>query len=140
MTARNTINIGRIDIMEVYNISKYNYRDSVYADIALFVEENNIDVSDFDDSDWDDLYDRMFVSDSVTGNASGSYTFDRWDAEENLCHNLDLLAEACDEFGCKTDILSDSEGCDVTVRCYLLGECLQRYRREIEKNNDEDDD
>lgn len=121
-------------------MEKYNYRKAVYADIELFIKESSIDVSDFDDSDWDDLYDRMFVSDSVTGNASGSYTFSTYEANENLCHNLDLLAEACDEFDCKPDILNDSEGCDVTIRCYLLGECLQRYRHEIEKNNDEDDD
>lgn len=121
-------------------MSKYNYRDVVYADIALFIEENNIDVSRFDDSDWDDLYDKMFVSDSITGNASGSYTFSAWEAEEHLCHNLDLLGEACREFDCKPDMLNDSEGCDVTIRCYLLAECLQRYRQDIDENNDEGDD
>lgn len=113
-------------------MDKYDYREAVRADIGSFIKDNGIDVSSFDDNDWDELYDMLFLSDSVTGNASGSYTFNKWEAEENLCHNLDLLAEACDEFGCKPDILEDAEGCDVTVRCYLLSECLGQYRNDIE--------
>lgn len=32
----------------------------------------------------------------VTGNGSGSYTCDAYEAEENLCHNLDLLKDAAE--------------------------------------------
>lgn len=64
----------------------------------------------------------------MTGNASGSYTFSTWEAEENICHNLDLLAEAC----------------DVTIRCYLLGqaiaEALEEIADEFEEAQKEDEE
>ena len=71
--------------------------------------------------------------DSVTGNASGSYTFNAWKAEEYLCHNWDLLAEAIEEFGGNTDILrAGAKSCDVTIRCYLLGQCIAAALDELE--------
>lgn len=85
------------------------------------------------------LYDEMFISDSVTGNASGTYTFNAWVAEENLCHNLDLLKEACEEFGSSCDILDSVECCDVTIRCYLLGSALSEVLDELEEEEADDD-
>ena len=69
----------------------------------------------------------------MTGNGSGSYTFNTWKAEENLCHNWDLLAEALDELGSKTDILKQgAEALDVTIRCYLLGQAIAEALDELE--------
>ena len=70
----------------------------------------------------------MFISDEITGNASGSYTFNRYQAEENICHNMDLLQEACEEFCCEPKI-DNAEWCDVTIRCYLLGEVLSKMMK-----------
>ena len=81
----------------------------------------------------------MFISDSVTGNASGSYTFNTWQAEENLCHNLDLLKEACEEFGSDCNILESAEGCDVTIRCYLLSSALHEVLDELEEDDEDED-
>lgn len=89
--------------------------------------------------DWDAVYqacyDEMFVDDGVTGNASGSYTFSEWEAEEYLCHNYDLLREACEEFCCEVrDLPFEAEAADVTIRCYLLGEATANElarRREV---------
>lgn len=111
-------------------MDKYNYRKAMCESIRQFIDNEEADVSKYSESDWDNLYDRMFVSDGVTGNASGSFTFNRWDAEENLCHNLDLLEEACEEFCCEPDIYNP-EACDVTIRCWLLGECLGIVRKEL---------
>ena len=98
----------------------------------------------------EDLNKKLFVDDSVTGNTSGSYTFNAWKAEEYLCHNLDLLAEANEEFGCSSDILSDgAEMCDVIIRCYLLGQAIENVapdmwqdwedsQEESEEEEDED--
>ena len=74
--------------------------------------------------------------DSVTGNASGSYTFNTYQAEENICHNLDLLGEALEEFGSGADYLihNGAEACDVTIRCYLLSECIAEALEEIEED------
>ena len=112
----------------------YNYYEVVKNDIKEYIKENNIDVTS-EDFDRDDLCDRLWVSDSVTGNASGSYTFSTRKAEENLYHNWDLLKEALEEFGqADANILEKgAEWCDVTIRCYLLGQCLDEVIDEIEE-------
>lgn len=82
----------------------------------------------------------LWTADSVTGNASGSYYCNAWKAEEALCHNWDLLADALEEFGGDTDILRQGpEACDVTIRCYLLGECLSEVLDELEEAGDLDE-
>ena len=89
-------------------MEKYDYLSAVENDVREYIEEN-VDFHDYSDLDemMEDLNEKLFVEDSVTGNASGSYTFNTWKAEEYLCHNLDLLAEANEEFGGSSDILSD---------------------------------
>lgn len=108
-------------------MEKYDYLSAVESDVREYIE-NNVNFHDYSDLDEmkEDLNEKLFVDDSVTGNASGSYTFNAWKAEEYLCHNLDLLAEANEEFGGSSDILSDgAETCDVTIRCYLLGQAIE---------------
>lgn len=118
---------------------KYNYREAVKDDVLEYIN-NEINFEDFDTLE--DLEehqnDVLFNEDSVTGNASGSYTFNTYEAEENICHNFDLLADALDEFGGGCDILRDgAEAADVTIRCYLLGECIADALEEIESDFDE---
>ena len=108
-------------------MEKYDYLSAVESDVREYIE-NNVNFHDYSDLDEmkEDLNEKLFVEDSVTGNASGSYTFNTWKAEEYLCHNLDLLAEANEEFGGSSDILSDgAEMCDVTIRYYLLGQAIE---------------
>lgn len=108
-------------------MEKYDYLSAVESDVREYIG-NNVNFHDYSDLDEmkEDLNEKLFVDDSVTGNASGSYTFNAWKAEEYLCHNLDLLAEANEEFGGSSDILSDgAEMCDVTIRCYLLGQAIE---------------
>lgn len=116
-------------------MDKYNYYEAVCEDIRDYINDNDIKVtSENRDELFDKLYDDLRVSDSVTGNASGSYTFNTWQAEENLCHNLSLLGEALREFGCSASYLQDegAEACDVTIRCYLLSQCLNDVLNEVE--------
>ena len=76
-------------------MDKYDYRQAVRDDILDYIKQNDIKVTDNNREEVEGfLYDTLFVEDSVTGNASGSFTFNRWKAEEYLCHNLDLLADA----------------------------------------------
>ena len=108
-------------------MEKYDYLSAVESDVREYIE-NNVNFHDYSDlyEMKEDLNEKLFVEDSVTGNASGSYTFNTWKAEEYLCHNLDLLAEANEEFGGSSDILSDgAEACDVTIRCYLLSQSIE---------------
>ena len=116
-------------------MTKYNYYEAMKADVTDYIR-NNINLEDYSDKDeaQEQLNDEMWTADSVTGNGSGSYTFSTYKAEENLCHNLDLLAEACEEFGSNTDILKDgAEACDVTIRCYLLGQTIAEVLDEMEE-------
>ena len=120
-------------------MEKYDYRQAVMDDIKQYIEDHDIKVTTSTrDELQDKLYDDLFINDSVTGNASGSYTFNTWQAEENLCHNLDLLKEACNEFGSQCDILDSPESCDVTIRCYLLSECLAEVLDELEEDDEEE--
>lgn len=106
----------------------YDYREAVKEDIKEYLKETN-------KRDFDKLYNELWVEDSVTGNGSGSYTFNAYKAEENLCHNMDLLKEAIEMFGGDySNILEQgAEACDVTIRCYLLGQVLQEVLEEEEE-------
>lgn len=118
----------------------YDYREAVKNDVLEYIN-NEVNLEEWrGDRDGleEKLNDDLWTVDSVTGNASGSYTFNTYEAEENLCHNLDLLAEACEEFGGGCDLLKDgAEACDVTIRCYLLGECIAAALDEIEDDLEE---
>lgn len=111
-------------------MTNYNYREAMTADILDYIRENytaeEIAEKLADRDEWEqNLNDDLWTYDGVTGNASGSYWFSAYKAEEAICHNLDLLAEAFEEFGCNADILGKgAEWCDVTIRCHLLGECI----------------
>jgi len=122
-------------------MERYDYQQAVKDDIRQYIEDHDVKVTTSNREELESsLYDEMFISDSVTGNASGSYTFNTWQAEENLCHNLDLLKEACDAFGDEgTNILESAEGCDVTIRCYLLGQVLGEVLDELEEDDEDED-
>ena len=111
-------------------MEKYNYSENVRNDVKEWISNNwqyieekfkNGDITNCDElSEY--LNDTLFTEDSVTGNASGSYTFNTWQAEENLCHNMDLLKESLEEFGSDISFLEKgAEACNVSIRCYLLG-------------------
>ena len=125
----------------------YNYLEEVTSDVIEAIKERQ---------DWNGepkriyhrttdgreclaewLNDELWTEDSVTGNGSGSYTFNTYAAEENLCHNHDLLEEACNEFGQDIGqaIKEGAEFCDVTIRCYLLSQAIEEAITELEKED-----
>ena len=114
----------------------YNYLENVTADAKQAILEN---LKYWDFSDRDELEekanDELWINDAVTGNASGSYTFSTWQAEENLCHNMDELENACDEFGQDIGeaVKHGAEYCDVTIRCYLLSQAISAAIDELEE-------
>lgn len=116
----------------------YDYRKHVTADIHDYIMERTPEElvrrygADLDDIR-EGLNEELWIADSVTGNGSGSYYCNAWKAEDALAHNWDLLADALDEFGGDTDVLRQGpEACDVTIRCYLLGECLEEVLEDLE--------
>lgn len=119
-------------------MERYDYRQALMDDIRNYIEENDIKItSENRDDVEEELRDSLMNNDSVTGNASGSYTFNTWQAEENLCHNLELLQDACNEFCCEPR-LDSAEWCDVVIRCYLLGECLSSVLDELEVEEEDE--
>lgn len=76
----------------------------------------------------------------MTGNASGSYTFNRWKAQEYVMDNIDLLAEMCSEFGIDNAEIGEKfleeewEWMDVSIRSYLLGKAISEALYELGDN------
>ena len=123
-------------------MKKYNYFEAVKDDVKQYIEDNDIIINaENRDEIEDQLNDDLFTCDSVTGNGSGSYTFSTCQAEENLCHNLDLLGEALQEFGCGPEYMMEkgAEACDVTIRCYLLGQAISEVLDELEEEPEENE-
>lgn len=129
-------------------MTNYDYREAVKDDVREYIN-NEIDFYDWKgnrDGLEEHLNDTLFTCDSVTGNASGSYTFNSYKAEENISHNLDLLGEALQEFGCTPGYLIDkgAEAADVTIRCYLLpgaiSDILDEFEEKLEEDPEEEDD
>ena len=119
-------------------MTEYNYLEAMIEDVKEYLRNE----AEYDQDDLfynrsyleEKLHDELWCNDSVTGNASGSYTFSTWKAEEYLCHNYDELADACEEFGQDIGeaVKRGAEFCDVTIRCYLLGRAISEALDEIE--------
>lgn len=131
----------------------YDYTAEIKDDIRSYISNNSIEPKDYESRDqmYEALYDNLWVDDSVTGNGSGSYTFNSAKAENNLVGNRDLLSDAMDEFGSNSTedwkkAALMPEWADVVIRCYLLGEALGTVLNEDYKDSDfgsddnEDDD
>ena len=116
-------------------MENYNYLEQVTADAKKAILENMEYWTFYDREELEEVaHDELWADDSVTGNGSGSYFFSTWKAEEALCHNWDLLAEACEEFGQDIGeaVKHGAEFCDVTIRCYLLGHAIAAALDEVE--------
>lgn len=115
-------------------MEKYNYLEQVTEDAKEAILEN-MEYWTFDDREEleEVAHDELWADDSVTGNGSGSYFFSTWKAEEALCHNWDLLADAIEEFGDIDILRQGAEACDVTIRCYLLSQAIAAALDELEE-------
>lgn len=122
----------------MYN-EMYNYYENVKNDVENYIKENKeyFKATDLEELE-EELNDQCWSSDSVTGNASGSYTFNTYEAEKNLNGNWDLLQEVLEEFGYSdvNPIKKGAEWCDVTIRCYVLGQAISALLEQMEENND----
>ena len=120
-------------------MTNYNYLEAITDDVMEFIK-NEVNLQDYDNEDdfIEYLNDTLWTDDSVTGNGSGSYTFNRYKAKEYVIDNMELVAEMADEFGVDNKTLGekfrdeDWEYFDVSIRCYLL---YQAITDAIEKMN-----
>jgi len=129
-------------------MTEYNYLKAMIEDIKDYIRNNaELDRNDLEYGREDleeKLYDDLWTEDSVTGNASGSYTFNRYQAAEYVNDNIDLLHEALTEFCVDADTIVDKflsedfEYFDVTIRCYLLRQAIAEALDEIEEELEEE--
>lgn len=110
----------------------YNYLENMVEDVKEYIK-NEIDFSEYEDMDElrESLNDDLWTEDSVTGNGSGSYTFNRAIAKEYVDENKDLVDEMMKEFDCKEKVVNwwiedNYEAIDVSIRCYLLGQAIEK--------------
>lgn len=98
------------------------YKRQITQDILDFADESKGDFKTLED-----FRDACFIEDSITGNGSGSYTFNSAEAEENikdLIFSQDLL-DMFKEYGYeRVPLEKGPEFIDVAIRCFLLDECL----------------
>lgn len=113
-------------------MEKYNYIENLCNDIREYIEDNEIEINAENREEIEEqLNEDLLTVDSVTGNGSGSYFMNAWEAEEAIAHNLDILADASEEFGGFDILKKGAEAADVTIRCYLLGKCISIVLDEI---------
>ena len=129
-----------LDISED-NMEKYNYKEAIVHDIKEYIITNEIEIDLEDDeaSNW--LYDELWGEDSITGN--GAFFYDTEEhCSEYICSNLNLAFTACEEFGTNIPLLkiqgkngSLARYIDCTIRCYLLGECIEQAIEELKNDS-----
>ena len=120
----------------------YNYLEAMKNDIKEYIKDN-IELKDYSDKDdlHEHLNDDLWIDDSVTGNASGSYTFNSARAKEYVLANIDLVHDMAVEF-CEENLIGDKfmneewEWFDVSIRCYLLGSAISEVLDEMEENDE----
>ena len=121
---------------------KYDYLESIKEDVKNYIKENKENES-YDFNNLDELknilYDDLFIDDSVTGNASGSYYCNSAKAREAVQGNEELLINALIEFENDAEsykkCLINPEFADVTIRCYLLSQAIDEVVEDLKKEN-----
>lgn len=125
-------------------MEKYNYQKAMLEDVLEYISEHYTQeelLEKLEDKDtfYEELNEAMWIDDSVTGNASGSYTFNTYKAKEYVENNLDILREALEEFSVEPKTFmekflnEDWEHFDVTIRCYLLSGAIYEALEELEE-------
>lgn len=109
----------------------YNdYYQQVKNDAIAAIDEQ-FDCGYWDgDTEWDVVYDNIFVDDGVTGNGSGSYFFNAAKAREAVADAIwdEKILNALSEIGISGDRIAqylrdnDAESLDVCIRCAMLSE------------------
>lgn len=117
----------------------YDYYANVKDDVLSYINDE-IRPGEYWDRDGLEsfLNDELFCDDGVTGNGCGSYTRNRSQAKEYVLDNTDLLKESIEGFDSKDKLIDwffddDYESMDVTIRCYVLGSCINDALDEIER-------
>lgn len=121
-----------------------NFRD--------YIEETKENAKEYITSEWDylkdkeseEIFDILFLEDSVTGNGSGSFTFSTYQAEQNIAELIfddEFIDELEQNFGGNLgDLIKRGAECvDVTARCLALYYVdIDEIIDEIKEENEEE--
>lgn len=109
----------------------YNdYYQQVKNDAIAAIDEQ-FDCGYWDgDTEWDVVYENLFIDDGVTGNGSGSYFFNAAKAREAVADAIwdEKILDALSEIGVDGSQIAqylhdgDAESLDVCIRCAMLDE------------------
>ena len=121
----------------------YNYLEAVKADVKEYIN-NNITLADFADRDEleEQLNNNLWTADEVTGNASGSYTFNREQAKAYVLEGIEELLEVISNFGITAQEVGERflnqewEDLDITIRCGLLGQAINAVLDDMDSDNE----
>lgn len=109
-------------------MSNYDYFEAVKSDVQDRLGDYDPRGDDESLEEYQErLYDSLWLDDSVTGNGSGSYTFNSARAKEYVLKGVEQVLEACREFdvsfGEKIEA-GEWEALDVITRCYYLSQAI----------------
>lgn len=122
-------------------MEKYDYRKAIINDIKNYIKDNPQEWAEpmIIDDIFDYWYDILWTEDEITGN--DAYWYDTEEkCSEYLSQNFDLLYQAISEYSADDEIntfikqyenKSLARYFDCTIRCYLLGECLEKALEEL---------
>lgn len=119
------------------------YLQQMKDDILEWIrEEGTVVTEDNRDKVEEELNDRLWVEDSVTGNGSGSYTFNSMKAREYVLEDgEDYVAELIEDFCLDGETVArhlfDWEYWDVSIRCWLLGQAIAAALDELLEEDDD---
>lgn len=117
----------------------YDYYANVKDDVLTYINDEIRPGEYWDRDELESfLNDELFCDDGVTGNGCGSYTRNRSQAKEYVLDNTDLLKESIEELDSKDKLIDwlfddNYESMDVTIRCYVLGSCINDALDEIDR-------
>lgn len=121
-----------------------NYLEETKRNIREWMELEDFTLDGQDREEVEErLNDNFWINDSITGNGSGSFTFNREEAKENVLEDTDTLLNACTEFCVDTRTIGEKflneewEWMDVTCRCYVLGQAIAEVLDDLEEEQEE---
>lgn len=116
-----------------------DYREEVKTDLLAYARE----YLEYDkEATAEKIMDDAWTADNVTGNGSGSYTFNAYEAQQNLTDLIwdEELLDLFREFGYERVPMEEgAETIDVSIRCFLLHEFTADVEALVEElgNNEE---
>ena len=124
----------------------YNYLAAMKDDIREYIDDNGLadEYSGRLDELEEKLPDELWTVDSVTGNGSGSYTFNSCKAKEYIDGDSnaeeyirELIDEYCLDAKTVAEHIFDWEYWDVSIRCYMLYTAVSEVIEELKEEEEE---